>query len=258
MRRLTVLLAVATGLATVQGPAADAGADPTCHGLAATIVGTSGRDVLKGTRGPDVIAALEGDDVVKGRGGDDVVCGGPGHDYLVASRGHDVLIGGPQGDRIDAFSRRPTIVRGGGGADILFLGLSDEPGYVLDGGRGHDIGDVRLGRATAGGPTTVIRRGPGQFVRDGSVTGAFLSIEVLGLDGQTGYEYYGTRAQDVVSISDGAFPFRARTYGGDDEVVSYEGDDVIDTGGGRDRVDAGPGEDVCLNAERARGCESGS
>jgi hypothetical protein len=255
MRHLVGPLVVAAVLAGVPSGASAAGV-PTCRGLPATIVGTPGNDVIKGTPGDDVIAALGGNDVVKGRGGDDVVCGGTGHDYLVGRFGRDVLIGGPQGDRVDAFSRRPTVIRGGGGADILFLGLSDEPGYVLDGGRGHDIGDVSLGRATADGPTVVIRRGPGDFVRDGLATGRYLGIEQLGLDERTGYEYYGTDAADDVSVADGAFPFRAETYGGDDVVVSYEGDDHIDTGRGFDRVDAGPGTDVCLHAERTRGCES--
>ena len=255
MRSVGVLLVFAAGLVTAVGPA-DAETAPRCAGLGATIVGTTGNDVIKGTPGDDVIAALGGNDVVKGLGGDDVICGGTGHDYLLSYNGRDILVGGPQGDRIETASRQPSVIRGGGGADILFLGLSDEPGYVLDGGRGHDIGEVELGQATFGGPTTVVRRGPGDFVREGVVTGSFLSIEVVGLDERTGYEYYGTDAVDEVSVADGAFPFRAETYGGDDVVVSYEGDDVIDTGSGHDRVDAGPGNDVCLNAERRQGCES--
>lgn len=255
MRFVAVLAALVVGLTGASSAEAGRAGAVTCHGLAATIVGTPGDDVIKGTPGDDVIAALGGDDVVKGRAGDDLVCGGTGHDQLVSRNGHDTLFGGPQGDRLEGFSRRPTELHGGQGADILFLGLSDEPGYVLAGGRGRDIGDVSLGRAASGGPTTVIRRGPGVFLRDGAVTGRFLGIERLGLDELTGYEYYGTDAPDHVTVFDGGFPFRAETYGGDDDVTSYEGDDYIDTGRGTDRVDAGPGADTCLNAERTRSCE---
>jgi hypothetical protein len=46
-----------------------------CNGMPATIVGTSGDDVLEGTDGDDVIQALDGNDVVFGRGGNDIICG---------------------------------------------------------------------------------------------------------------------------------------------------------------------------------------
>lgn len=60
-----------------------------CFGHGATIVGTSGRDVLKGTAHRDVIAALGGNDVVRAGGGNDLVCGGAGKDVLAGGRGHD-------------------------------------------------------------------------------------------------------------------------------------------------------------------------
>src|SRR5204863_5454090 len=55
---------------------------PTCHGFAATIVGTSGNDTIDGTSGDDVIVAKGGADVVFGHGGDDVICGNGGSDTL--------------------------------------------------------------------------------------------------------------------------------------------------------------------------------
>src|SRR4029079_11876737 len=49
-------------------------ASPHCRGVAATVVGTQGSDVLIGTPGPDVVAGLGGNDVIRGRGGDDRIC----------------------------------------------------------------------------------------------------------------------------------------------------------------------------------------
>jgi Ca2+-binding RTX toxin-like protein len=256
MRPVAALLLVVTALAGLPSGGTAAGA-PACQGLPATIVGTPDKDIIRGTPGDDVIAALAGDDMVKGLAGDDVVCGGPGHDHLVSRNGRDILVGGPQRDRIEAHSPRPVVVRGGAGADRLELDVTDEPGYVIDGGAGRDVGELALHfTAEFGGPPLVIRRGPGDLLREGARTGAFRSVERLVLDERLAYEYYGTRERDVVSVSDGAWPFRAFTYGGADWIRSYEGDDYIDSGRGDDRVNAGPGTDICVGAESRRGCET--
>jgi len=106
-----IRLSVAAALACVAASPAAAGATattPSCFGLPATRVGTSGPDVINGTWGPDVIAGLGGNDTIDGKGGDDLVCGGsgadllkggPGRDRLRGDGGADVLIGGDQGDR---------------------------------------------------------------------------------------------------------------------------------------------------------------
>ncbi len=60
----------------------------TCFGLAVTIVGEAGGDVLRGTARRDVILGGDGDDVIDGRGGDDVICGGDGADILARRRRH--------------------------------------------------------------------------------------------------------------------------------------------------------------------------
>ncbi|HSE82541.1 MAG TPA: hypothetical protein VLA87_12770, partial [Gaiellaceae bacterium] len=76
----TVLIAFAFALTFVGSGVADAMAAPTCNGIAATIVGTSGDDRIVGTDGSDVIVARGGDDVVWARGDNDLVCGGGGND----------------------------------------------------------------------------------------------------------------------------------------------------------------------------------
>lgn len=89
------LLAVtAAALALPTAPGADASRAATCHGKAATKVGTADADVITGTPGRDVILALGGDDLIRGRGGTDLICAGPGDDRIDGGRGRDRVDGG--------------------------------------------------------------------------------------------------------------------------------------------------------------------
>lgn len=118
----------------------DERATAVCSGQVATIVGTSGDDVLQGTAGPDVIAGLQGDDVILGAAGDDVICGGFGDDFLVGNDGFDVIFGAQGND---------TIVAAGGTSGT---GLDDSAGGRFFGGQGDDIifGSNRWDRAQGG------------------------------------------------------------------------------------------------------------
>ncbi len=97
-----------------------------CAGKKATIVGTSGRDVLRGTGKRDVIAGLAGKDRLIGRGGNDLICGGNGPDKLVGSGGNDLLRGDKGND----------VVNGGPGKDRL---LGKQGSDSLIGGPGRDL-----------------------------------------------------------------------------------------------------------------------
>jgi Tol biopolymer transport system component len=96
-----------------------------CRGLTATIVGSTGPDVIVGTPGADVIVGLGGNDRISGVGGNDVICGGGGKDILNGGAGGDQLIGGKGNDRL----------RGGSGADRL---RGDAGNDRLHGGPGAD------------------------------------------------------------------------------------------------------------------------
>jgi Ca2+-binding RTX toxin-like protein len=98
-----------------------------CHGLEATIVGTSGDDVLQGTAGSDVIAGLDGDDEIIGKEGNDLICGGPGEDILKGKAGDDklkgnadddFLKGGGGNDELRGSKGRDDLCRGGPGLDL--------------------------------------------------------------------------------------------------------------------------------------------
>lgn len=102
------------------------GVGPTCAGMAATIVGTGGADVLTGTPGRDVIKARGGNDVIRGVQGKDVVCAGGGSDTIKGGGGNDRLKGGTGRD----------VLRGGGGDDRLLGGPGRDR---CRGGAGQDI-----------------------------------------------------------------------------------------------------------------------
>ena len=126
----TVCLALAVALSTLVGvSSADAGPAPRCHGLVATVVGTSQDDVLRGTPGRDVITGWAGRDKIRGGGGADVICGGADSDRLFGGPGNDRLFGedsdnateqldgGPGNDLLN-LGRRPTSTTGSASAAL--------------------------------------------------------------------------------------------------------------------------------------------
>jgi Ca2+-binding RTX toxin-like protein len=125
---------VALGLVSLMVVASSSGVGgPTCHDRKATIVGTSGNDVIEGTNGSDVIVARAGNDQVDGRGGDDYICGNAGRDILLGGSGDDNIYAGNGDDAIFA----------GSGDDNLF---GESGSDQLHGGSGEDymVGDLLL------------------------------------------------------------------------------------------------------------------
>jgi predicted extracellular nuclease len=100
-------------------------ANPTCNGLAATIVGTAGDDVIMGTNKADVIATFGGNDTIHGGNGEDVICSGTGDDVVDAGNGKDYVDAGAGDDVVD----------GGNGKDVILGGSGNDE---LDGGNGVD------------------------------------------------------------------------------------------------------------------------
>jgi hypothetical protein len=87
-----------------------------CKGQLATLVGTSGNDVLTGTSGKDVVVALGGNDRISTLGGNDVVCAGAGKDRVNGKGGKDRLLGQGGNDRLRGGAGKDNL-RGGGGRD---------------------------------------------------------------------------------------------------------------------------------------------
>jgi len=129
---VAVVAVLAATLATVSSAGA---VEPVmCGGQVATIVGTTGDDVLTGTNGVDVIAALGGDDVVYGLAGADLICGSHGNDRLYGGDGADKIYAFNGADRLEGGSG-PDILYGGYGKDTL---LGDNGQDTLKGGPGFD------------------------------------------------------------------------------------------------------------------------
>lgn len=108
---------------------------PTCRGVAATIVGTAGNDVLAGTGGPDVILALGGNDRIASRAGKDLICAGSGRDYIGAGSAADRVFAGAGADRLLGRGG-PDLLKGSGGNDALKGGAGSDR---LRGGSGVDL-----------------------------------------------------------------------------------------------------------------------
>ncbi len=98
----------------------------TCNGLIATIVGTSGDDILSGTAENDVIVGMGGNDHIYGIEGNDTICSGHGNDVIEGGDGEDILFGNFGNDSMS----------GGNGNDEIVGGRGNDR---LDGGDGNDI-----------------------------------------------------------------------------------------------------------------------
>ncbi|MDO8617158.1 MAG: SdrD B-like domain-containing protein [Dehalococcoidia bacterium] len=106
-----------------------------CNGLAPTIIGTNGNDVIIGTNQADVIVALAGHDFIMGLNSGDVICAGPGDDAVLAGEGNDWVDGGPGNDIILGGNGK-DVLNGGDGHDGLSGGNGDD---TLNGNAGMDL-----------------------------------------------------------------------------------------------------------------------
>jgi uncharacterized repeat protein (TIGR01451 family) len=98
---------------------------PTCRGVAATVVGTPGDDLLTGTPGPDVVVAFGGSDTIRTGAGRDLICAGAGNDRVIGGSASDRIFGSAGGDHL----------LGRGGPDVIKAGRGND---LLKGGRGND------------------------------------------------------------------------------------------------------------------------
>ncbi len=106
----------------------------TCRGVAATVTGTAGDDVLLGTPGPDVIVGFGGSDSIVSRAGRDLICAGAGADTVGAGTAADRVFAGAGPDRLLGRGG-PDLLKGSAGNDVIKGGGGADR---LRGGRGTD------------------------------------------------------------------------------------------------------------------------
>lgn len=171
--------------------------DHECFGQPATIIGTSGDDVITGTSGDDVIVTFGGNDHVVGAEGFDRICLGPGDDSAIGGKRGDRIDGGLGDDELRG-NKGNDILKGGAGADLL---IGNENADSLYGGSGRDT--------VQGGPAgDTIYGGDGADTLKGSGSGDSIA---------------GGKGGD--SIIGG---------NGDDALTGGGGQDQCDGGGGSD------------------------
>jgi Ca2+-binding RTX toxin-like protein len=247
---MRALAAVSVLMLLVAGVTDAAAAE--CAGWTATIVGTSGRDVIVGTPGDDVIAGLGGNDLIRGVGGNDDICGGAGDDVIRSGRGQDFVRDGSGDDRVYTGSH-PDDIRAGSGNDVFRLGAGENDTVSADGNGGDDAyygGEGPRDEINAFGlaSAVVFDLSSGQLEGGG-----------IGLDRVKGFERAsGTRHDDTL-IGNAVFNILEGGRG-DDHIEGREGNDRLfgffsGLGiRGVDFLDGGIGIDRCVG-ETVFNCE---
>ena len=213
------------------------GPPPTCVGVPATLVGTSGNDVLNGTAGNDVIVAGAGADTVNGNGGNDTICGDADNDTIDGGDGDDYVLGGSGADRI----------LGGTGNDTLLgnpgFGSNDDGGDTIQGNDGNDYLDGWFGDdQLAGGPgndTIGGYAGTDTATFAGATAGVTASLATNTASGQ------GTDTfVEVENLTGSNYADRLTGDANANYIYGGNADDRIDGGSGNDRLSGGNGNDV--------------
>ncbi len=206
-----------------------------CLGLAPTISGTPGDDVLTGTPGPDVIMGFQGNDRIRGMDGDDLICAGPGDDRVNAGAGFDD-VSGSDGNDVVAGSTDDDNVVGDAGDDIL---RGNSGSDFLAGGTGDDrlLGGGDNDACYGDNGNDVIRGGGGN---DSALVGHAGDDDIRGGGGND--VLFGLVGNDVL-----------RGNGGDDSLFGGDDGDDMAGGGGVDYCD---GEGSLVDVVTGTSCET--
>lgn len=204
-----------------------------CEGHRATIVGTSGDDVLVGTWHRDFIVAGDGNDVVRGRGGNDRICGGTGADQLWGGPGNDRIFGGLDGivtDPQDGYTQKVgDSLRGGTGRDRLIAGLDRRPVNAVQ--RPDQILWDTSPRA--------VRINMAKGVATGTGPDSFGAVNTMVVGSRYSDTIDGSSRADRIQAGPGSDVLRG--HAGNDDILAEPFESTVR---GNDRVWGGPGEDT--------------
>jgi Ca2+-binding RTX toxin-like protein len=242
MKRLVLFMAAVAGIFAAHAVAAGKEAVHRCHGREATIVGTSGVDVLRGTPGRDVIWGGPGDDAIFASLGNDLVCGGAGDDVIHGGRGNDEIYGGRGADRVFGDLGDDKVTGGAGDYDDVGGGLGID---TANGGPGsYDLvhGDYGYDRMS-GGPGAHDIASFATAVAGGKGTGIWASLRRHVARGDGHDKLY-----EFEDLEGSAFRDTLIGNGGSNAIDGGPGDDQLIGGGGHDTLDGGQGTDGCRGA----------
>jgi len=186
-----------------------------CDGFVATIVGTSGDDLINGTPGDDVILGLSGNDIINGNGGDDIVCSGSGSDVVTTGSGDDYLHGEGGADIFDAGNGDNKIDADFGSlGDVVLTGSGDD--YILLGSGDNDV-------QASDGDNFIITSSGDDTIQAGNGDDTIFA------------------GNGVNNIQAGDGNNKITTGVNVDTIQAGNGDDCVDSGSGADSIDAGSG-----------------
>ena len=251
-------------------------------GLAGTIAGTPGNDVICGGAGADEILGRGGQDVVWGNGPTGTITTGgsaiydPGALKATAPSPASVLIDGPDGGDTITTVTGTDIVYGQGGNDRILTGGGLD---TVEGGDGDDIIETGSGNSkVTGGPgDDMITGGNNVDDVDGGPGGDSITVlggndtKVLGgpgidiIDAGSGSNIVdgGTEGDTITTlggadtVTGGDGPDTIRTGDGFDTVDGGDGADIIETGSGNSKVTGGPGDDMITGGNNVDDVDGG-
>ena len=223
----SALLALLAALVPTPVGAQEATPPPTCGGKEATIVGTSGNDVLIGTNGNDVIVGLGGRDKIRGLDGNDTICGGPGGDVLVGGAGRDVMFGETGRDKLIGGTGRDAL-NGGNAAD--FLNGGGGPDWIASkGGDDFVLGGAGVDRCKIDRNDVFVECEGGDIRGASGFGSAVVELDVPASFALNTFEHLGeTVSMYVVEISIGTFdgePAAATIVSTDGQPLGFFFDD---------------------------------
>jgi Ca2+-binding RTX toxin-like protein len=248
---------------------APAVASADCNGMADTLTGTTGNDVIEGLGGNDTINGVGGDDTICGDDGDDTINGEAGSDHLEGGTGGETagdtvtFLGTPNGVNANlstgvanAFSPAETdsmtgfenltgsnsfdLLTGDNGDNVI-RGLSSADGFEGLGGDDTLIDDV--GGASDQDSAKYSTAGPGGIT--GNLTTEVVTGDGVGTDTLTGFRSIEGSSFDDVLIGNDDNQISNTT---DNALLGNGGNDVLEPLRGTDFVDGGSGVDLVTYA----------
>lgn len=195
------------------------------NGIAETLLGNHGDDVITCLNGASSINGNDGNDTIIAGGGNDIINGEDGDDSIDGGDGNDTIIGHDGNDSIDAGAGNDNVT-GGDGDDTILGGIGNDALNGMMGADSIDGGDGSDSLLGGGGADSLIGG-----LGDDSLLGNEGRDTLLGGD-------------DNDSLDGGADADTLLGEAGDDQLDGLSGNDSLQGGIGDDTIRGGAGRDT--------------